>query len=106
MGEVLHPALPGCPGHGIFMRDFKGAAGLFAFALRDGDEASRAAFVDALRHFGIGYSWGGYESLAVPADPVRTATEADYGGPLVRLHVGLEHPDDLIADLAAGLARL
>ena len=74
--------------------------------LDGGDEAARTRLIDGLELFGIGYSWGGYESLAVPADPVRTATKADYGGPLVRLHIGLEHPDDLIADLAAGLARL
>ena len=71
----------------------------------DGDDAARTRLIDGLELFGIGYSWGGYESLVVPADPVRTATEADYGGPLVRLHVGLEDPDDLIADLEAGLAR-
>ena len=91
----------------IGRRDFNGASGLFAFALRDGDEASRAAFVDGLRHFGIGYSWGGYESLALPVDParVRSVTKPDFGGPLIRLQIGLEDPDDLIADLSAGFDR-
>ena len=103
--RVLHPALPDCPGHEIWKRDFEGATGLFSFAL-DGDAAARERLVDGLELFGIGYSWGAFESLALPADPVRTATRADHGGPLVRLHVGLEHPDDLIADLEAGLARL
>lgn len=103
--RVLHPALPDCPGHESWVRDFTGATGLFSFVL-DGDEAARTRLIDGLALFGIGYSWGGYESLALPADPVRAATKADHGGPLVRLHVGLEHPDDLIADLAAGLARL
>ncbi|HYN45197.1 MAG TPA: PLP-dependent transferase, partial [Allosphingosinicella sp.] len=70
-----------------------------------GDEAARTRLIEGLELFGIGYSWGGYESLAVPADPVRTATRTDYQGPLVRLHVGLEDVDDLIADLEAGLAR-
>ena len=103
--RVLHPALPDCPGHEYWRRDFRGATGLFSFVLA-GDDAARTRLIDALALFGIGYSWGGYESLVVPADPVRTATKADYGGPLVRLHVGLEDPDDLIADLEAGLAAL
>ncbi len=103
--RVLHPALADCPGHEHWRRDFTGATGLFSFVL-DGDAAARDRLIDGLELFGIGYSWGGYESLAVPADPVRTATRPEYEGPLVRLHVGLEHPDDLIADLAAGLARL
>jgi cysteine-S-conjugate beta-lyase len=103
--RVLHPALPDCPGHAHWQRDFSGATGLFSFVL-DSDAAARALLIDGLELFGIGYSWGGYESLAVPADPVRTAARTDHGGPLVRLHVGLEHPDDLIADLAAGLQRL
>ena len=106
VGEVLHPALPGCPGHELFVRDFRGASGLFSFALRDGDEGSRAAFIDALALFGIGYSWGGFESLALPVDPARHRSVAGraYAGPLVRLQVGLEEADDLIADLEQGLA--
>lgn len=103
--RVLHPAMASCPGHDAWKRDFSGATGLFSFVL-DGDANARTRLVDGLELFGIGYSWGGYESLVVPADPVRTATKADHGGPLVRLHVGLEDPEDLIADLSAGLARL
>jgi len=101
---VLHPALPSCPGHEHFVRDFKGASGLFSFALKGADEASRAAFIDALRLFGIGYSWGGFESLALPVDPRRALGATDHGGPLVRLHIGLEDVDDLIADLDQGFA--
>ena len=106
VARVLHPALPDCPGHEYWARDFSGATGLFSFVLRHADEAARARLIDGLELFGIGYSWGGFESLALPADPVRTATRAQYEGPLVRLHIGLEDADDLIADLADGLARL
>jgi cystathionine beta-lyase len=104
---VLHPALPSCPGHDIFARDFKGASGLFSFVLDGGDDAARAALIDGLEHFGIGYSWGGFESLALPVDPARyrTATHRADAGPMIRLQIGLEDADDLIADLAAGLAR-
>lgn len=107
VARVLHPALPGCPGHEIFRRDFSGAAGLFSIVLDGGDEAAVAAFVDGMRHFGIGFSWGGFESLILPADPaaLRTAVPWKAEGPLVRLHIGLEDPDDLIADLADGLDR-
>lgn len=107
VARVLHPALPGCPGHALWTRDFTGASGLFGFVLKGGDEAARAALIDGLSHFGIGYSWGGFESLALPVDPqrYRTATRWDSEGPLVRLHIGLEDPADLIADLEAGLAR-
>ena len=107
VARVLHPALPGCPGHAIWQRDFAGASGLFAFVLDGGDDAARTAMIDGLRHFGIGYSWGGYESLAIPVDPatVRTATAWATTGPMIRLHIGLEDPDDLIADLADGLQR-
>ena len=106
VASVIHPALPGCPGHEHWARDFKGASGLFAFVLKGGGEAERARFVDGLRHFGIGYSWGGFESLALPIDPalVRTVRAPEQQGPMVRLQIGLEDPDDLIADLAAGLA--
>jgi cystathionine beta-lyase len=103
--RVLHPAFENCPGHEYWKRDFTGATGLFSFVL-DGDDAARTRLVEGLELFGLGYSWGGFESLALPADVVRTVTQADFGGSLVRLHVGLEHADDLIADLAAGLARL
>ena len=106
VSRVLHPAFPSCPGHDTFTRDFLGSSGLFSFALNGGDERARAALIDALDHFGIGYSWGGYESLALPVDPARhrTATTPDFAGPLVRLQIGLEDPADLIADLARGLA--
>jgi len=104
VGRVLHPALPDCPGHGHWRRDFKGSSGLFSFELKAGNEA-RAAFVDRLELFGIGYSWGGYESLALPIDPHRTVSEAPAPN-LVRLHIGLEDPDDLIEDLANSLSKL
>jgi cystathionine beta-lyase len=96
VGLVLHPALPDCPGHEQWMRDFKGSSGLFAFELR-GDPTR---FVDRLQLFGIGYSWGGFESLALPVRPHRTASKPPAEN-LVRLHVGLEDPDDLIEDLAS-----
>jgi len=111
VARVLHPALPSCPGHEIFARDFLGASGLFSFVLNGGAkekwEAARAALIDGLEHFGIGYSWGGFESLALPIDPARhrTATRRDDAGPMIRLQIGLEDADDLIADLDAGLAR-
>ena len=99
VGLVLHPALPDCPGHEIWKRDFRGSSGLFSFELKDASKAQRAAFVDSLTLFGIGFSWGGYESLALPVDPHRTVSAAPAAN-LVRLHVGLEDPDDLIADLS------
>ena len=104
VGVVLHPALPGCPGHDIWKRDFLGSTGLFSFELKKGNEKSRAAFIDALSLFGIGYSWGGFESLALPINPEkhRTATCLSGNGALIRLHIGLEDPADLIADLAKG----
>lgn len=107
VARVLHPALSGSPGHEFFVRDFAAPAGLFAFVLAGGDEAARAALIDGLELFGIGYSWGGFESLAIPVDPARhrSATTPDYAGPLVRLSIGLEDSDDLIADLEAGLDR-
>ena len=103
VARVLHPAFDTCPGHEFWARDFSGSSGLFSFVLDGGDSAARDRLVDSLELFGIGYSWGGFESLAVPAEPVRTATAIDWDGPLVRLHVGLEDPDDLIADLASAL---
>jgi len=102
VGRVLHPALPDCPGHEFWKRDFKGSSGLFAFELKDADSATRAAFVDGLVHFGIGFSWGGYESLAIPIDPHRTVSQPPAPN-LVRLHIGLEDADDLIDDLAQAL---
>ena len=107
VAEVLHPALENSLGHALWARDFKGSSGLFSFVLNGGDDAARTRFIEGLSHFGIGYSWGGYESLALPIDPavLRTATKTERQGPMVRLHIGLEDPDDLIADLAAGLER-
>jgi cystathionine beta-lyase len=98
---VLHPALPDCPGHEFWKRDFKGSSGLFSFELH-GDAA---AFVDRLELFGIGFSWGGYESLAIPVDPTRTVSEPPASN-LVRLHVGLEDPEDLVEDLSRSFAAL
>jgi cystathionine beta-lyase len=101
VGLVLHPALSDCPGHEIWVRDFKGSSGLFSFEL-DGDSAT---FVDQLEIFGIGFSWGGYESLALPVHPHRTVSSAPADN-LVRLHVGLEDPQDLIADLETAFSKL
>ena len=101
VGAVLHPALPDCPGHEFWKRDFKGSSGLFSFELR-GDAA---AFVDRLELFGIGFSWGGYESLAIPVHPTRTVSEPPASN-LVRLHVGLEDPEDLMEDLSHSFAAL
>ena len=103
VARVLHPALADCPGHEHWKRDFSGSSGVFAFAFADRDRRARDAFVDRLQLFGIGYSWGGFESLAVPADPVRSVSRPPEGA-LVRLHIGLEDPEDLIADLAQALA--
>jgi cystathionine beta-lyase len=105
VGQVLHPALPGAPGHALWARDFTGACGLFAFTLAGGSAKAADAFLDALTLFGLGFSWGGFESLAIVCDPQLPCRKYghDYGGPLIRLHVGLEHPADLIADLQAGL---
>jgi cystathionine beta-lyase len=104
--RIIHPAFADCPGHEFWRRDFLGSSGLFGFALKGGDDAARDGLVERLELCGIGYSWGGFESLAVPAEPgpIRTASKHDYGGPLVRLHIGLEDPDDLIADLAQAFA--
>ncbi len=105
VASVRHPALPGCPGHPLFERDFLGSSGLFSFVLDGADEQTRAIFIDALRLFGIGYSWGGFESLAIPVDPGRhrSAGGVDHGAAMVRLQIGLEDADDLIADLTQAL---
>ena len=104
--EVFHPSLPGARGHDLWKRDFTGACGLFAFALKPGPDAAVNAFLDALSLFGLGFSWGGFESLAISCDRQLKVRKfhPDYGGPLIRLHIGLEDPQDLIADLAHGLA--
>jgi cysteine-S-conjugate beta-lyase len=109
VARVLHPALQGCPGHDIWRRDFRGSSGLFAFELigDDAPNSDRAArFVDALTLFGIGYSWGGFESLALPINPARCRTAVPWNGEhqLIRLHIGLEDVGDLIADLERGFA--
>jgi cystathionine beta-lyase len=105
VAEVIHPALPGARGHEIWKRDYTGACGLFAVVLKPAPEASVNAFLDTLELFGLGFSWGGHESLAIPCDPQRTkgVPLGEYPGPLIRLHVGLEDPQDLIADLRRGL---
>jgi cystathionine beta-lyase len=107
VAQILHPAFDECPGHAVWKRDFTGSSGLFTFALNGGDRTARDRLIDSLELFGIGYSWGGFESLAVPADAeqLRTVAKREYAGPLVRLHIGLEDPDDLIADLARVLAQ-
>jgi cysteine-S-conjugate beta-lyase len=106
--RVIYPALPGDPGHALWKRDFEGAASLFAVVLQPVGERAVAALVDALELFGIGSSWGGYESLVsvVHADAHRTATKWNPGGPALRLHIGLEDPEDVIADLERGFAAL
>jgi cystathionine beta-lyase len=107
VARVLHPGLASDPGHALFKRDFAGASGLFAFVLKRGQRSDTAALIDYLDHFGIGFSWGGYESLILPVelDGTRTATPADIGGQIIRLSIGLEDPADLIADLGRGLDR-
>ncbi len=106
--RVLYPALGNDPGHAIWKRDFTGASGLFGMILQPASETQLAAFFDGLELFGMGSSWGGYESLLIPADPGsnRTATEWNPPGPLLRLHIGLENPADLMADIEAGFKRM
>jgi cystathionine beta-lyase len=108
VARVIHPALPSDPGHALWARDFTGASGLFSIALKPIARAKLAAMLDGLSLFGMGYSWGGFESLILPFDPTayRTATEWRVEGPAVRLHIGLEDVEDLKADLDAGFARL
>jgi cystathionine beta-lyase len=106
--RVLYPALEDDPGHAIWKRDFSGAASLFGVILKPVSESAVAVMIDALSLFGIGSSWGGFESLAIRADPgkYRSATSWIPGGPLLRLHIGLEDPADLIADLEQGFAQM
>jgi cysteine-S-conjugate beta-lyase len=106
--RLLHPALPSHPGHAIWKRDFTGASGLFSMVLKPVPQKAVYAFLDTLTLFGIGASWGGYESLAIPFDcaPIRTATRWAPGGPTVRFHIGLEAVDDLLADLERGFAAM
>jgi cystathionine beta-lyase len=108
VARVLHPALPSHPQHAIWKRDFLGASGLFAIILKPVEKPALAAMLDGLKLFGMGFSWGGYESLVIPFDPTsyRTATRWQAEGPALRFHIGLEDVDDLKADLEAGFARL
>lgn len=108
VARVLHPALPSDPGHSLWERDFTGASSLFAIELRPVSMKAVGAMLDGLSLFGMGASWGGYESLVLPFDcrPYRTATQPDFKGPTIRLHIGLEDLDDLKEDLDAGFARL
>lgn len=102
--RVLHPALPDDPGHAIWKRDFTGASGLFSIVLKDAPQRAVDALLDTVKLFGMGYSWGGFESLVIPFDCAnyRTATTWAPGGPTLRLHIGLESVDDLKADLISG----
>jgi cystathionine beta-lyase len=106
--RVLHPALESDPGHAIWKRDFTGASSLFSIILKPVPDKAAHAFIDALTLFGIGASWGGFESLAIPFDcaPFRTATSWAPGGPGVRIHIGLEDVGDLMDDLDRGFAAL
>jgi cystathionine beta-lyase len=106
--RVIHPALPDHPGHALWKRDFTGSSGLFSIVLKPASEDAVAAFLDGLELFGLGFSWGGYASLAIPFDCThsRTATRFAPGGPSVRFSVGLEDIEDLKADLDRGFARL
>ena len=112
VAEVLHPALPGDPGHDLWRRDFLGASALFGFVLRPefGGEERLAALLDGLELFGMGASWGGFESLMKPVNVPHSAVPwprpGRPQGQLIRIHVGLEDPDDLIADLEAGFKRM
>lgn len=108
VARVLHPALPDYPGHEIWQRDFLGSTSLFGILLKDYRREALAAMLDGMQLFGMGASWGGFESLLIPAYPerLRTATRWHGEGPLLRIHVGLENTEDLIADLDRGFARL
>ena len=105
VAQVLHPALPGAPGHALWKRDYAGAAGVFGVVLQPGSPRAVEALLDRLKLFGLGFSWGGFESLALNGDPQFDTRRfsRDYGGPVIRLNIGLEDPADLIADLRRGL---
>ena len=108
VAKILHPAFDTCPGHEFFKRDFEGSNGLFSFVFNCGNKVAMTAFLDGLSHFKMGYSWGGFESLILGisnVNAIRSATEFDCQYPLIRLHIGLEDVDDLIADLNAGFDR-
>ena len=109
VATILHPAFDTCPGHEFFKRDFKGSNGLFSFVLNKGDRSSLTEFLDGMHHFKMGYSWGGFESLILGitnVNAIRSVTTFDCEYPLIRLHIGLEDVDDLIADLEQGFNRL
>ena len=108
VARVLHPALESDPGHAIWKRDFTGASGLFSIVLKPAPQKAVDAMLDTLKLFGMGFSWGGFESLVIPfdCDAYRTATKWAPGGPTLRLHIGLESVDDLKADLDRGFAAL
>ncbi len=108
--HVRHPALESCPGHEFFKRDFTGGNGLFSFVLKNSNTKATTALLDGMTHFSMGYSWGGFESLILANEPnsfdsLRTVANPNFAGTLVRVHIGLEDVDDLIADLEAGLER-
>ncbi|MYI89780.1 MAG: cystathionine beta-lyase, partial [Gammaproteobacteria bacterium] len=104
VARLIHPALPSHPGHNLWKRDFNGASGLFAFILHDVSDDAVGRLLENTQLFGMGYSWGGFESLLIPFDPrsYRTATEWNAEGPAFRIHIGLEDPDELICDLQIG----
>jgi cystathionine beta-lyase len=104
--RVMHPALPDDSGHALWKRDFTGSSGLFGIVLKPVAQRALAAFMDGLRLFGMGYSWGGYESLIVPAHLTRTGAPFPATGPVLRLHAGLEDADDLMGDLERGFEHL
>jgi len=108
VARVMYPALPGDPSHELWKRDFTGASGLFGVVFNACTDTQFAAMLDHMELFRLGYSWGGYESLCVPTYPatLRSAKAWEAPGPSLRLHVGLEDTDDLIADLEKGFARL
>ncbi len=108
--HVRHPALESCPGHEFFKRDFTGGNGLFSFVLKNSNTQATTALLDGMKHFSMGYSWGGFESLILANEPssfdsLRTVANPNFDGTLIRIHIGLEDVDDLIADLEAGLDR-
>ena len=103
--ELRHPAFPSCPGHEFWRRDFNGSSGLFSILLREGSDEAVAELIDGLELFALGASWGGYESLVLRTQLTRSVTDWNTNTPCIRLHVGLEDPDDLIDDLKFGFKR-
>ncbi len=110
VSSVLHPALPSSPDHEIWKRDFSGSCGLFGLILNPVDDTALTTLFETLNLFTMGFSWGGFESLLIPCDRQLTRQTGSWvhtrAGPLLRLHIGLEDPDDLIADLATGFAAM